>query len=247
MRRPRLLPTLASLLAFAFLLSLGNWQMARLEWKQSLMARVDSRLQASQIDLPPAGKWTMLAQADYDYRPVRLTGQFDHADELYWYAGAYAGRTGVQVITPFRLAGGGVVLVNRGFVPEALRDPSQRLQGQIRGAVTVSGLMRWPSSRSRFDAPDDPGQRLWFVKDLAAMSEQLGYATAPFFVELDANSTIAGGPVGGQTRVSFSNRHLEYALTWYGLAVTLVIVFILWQVLPSRRDGRDEASVPTDE
>ena len=235
MKRPQALPTIISLLAFVFLMSLGNWQMDRLEWKNSLMSRVDARLQSPSIPIPPAQTWGELSEIDYDYRRVHLQGRFDHSQELYWYAGAFQGRTGVQVITPFSLEGGDIILVNRGFVPDELREPSQRSVGQVNGMVTVTGVMRWPSLRSRFDAEDVLSQRLWFVKDLTSMADFLAIKSAPFFVELDTASSVSGGPIGGQTRVSFSNRHLEYALTWYGLGVTLVIIFILWQILPSRR------------
>ena len=246
-RYPQILPAMFSLLAFGVLMILGNWQMARLAWKEALIDRVETRLQAPQIMLPGAGVWSTLARDDFDYQPVRLTGRFDHDGEIHWYAGTFEGRTGVQVITPFLLEDGGVVLVNRGFVPDMLRSPEQRLQGQIGGVVSVSGLMRWPSERSRFDAPDDPEQGLFFVKDLDAMTASAGLVTAPFFVELDEKSSVAGGPAGGQTRVSFSNRHLEYALTWYGLAVTLVIIFILWQVVPSLGKRRDDGTALMDE
>ena len=246
MRRPNVLPSIISLLAFVFLLSLGNWQMDRLKWKQALMAKVETRLQAAEISLPPASSWVTLAQKDYDYHAVRLSGRFDHSQEIYWYAGAFQGRTGVQVITPFALEAGGVVLVNRGFVADSVRDPALRAQGQIDGLVTLTGLIRWPSARNQFDAPDAPDQRLWFVKDLESMTTHLDLDAAPFFVELDVISSVIGGPVGGQTRISFSNRHLEYALTWYGLAVTLVIIFILWQVLPSRRNTQGDDTSPMD-
>ncbi len=233
MKRPQFLPSVLSLCVLAVLIGLGNWQMARLDWKQKLIAKIDTRLSAPAISLASLTAWADLLEQDYDYQNVILVGRFDHAQEVYWYAGAHQFETGVHVITPFILQDGSIVLVNRGFVPERLHKPSTRVKGQIEGIVSVSGLMRWPSERTRFEMADNFDKRLWFVKDLPSMAAYLNIDVAPFFVELDAKSSALGGPKGAQTLVHFSNRHLEYAMTWYGLGLTLVIIFSLWQLMPT--------------
>jgi len=214
------------------LILLGNWQMARLAWKTELIERIETRLTAPIMALPPAAKWQSLEQSIYEYRRVQLSGRFDHSKEQFWYAPSKQGEVGVHVITPFHLINGAVVLVNRGFVPQEKRDPKTRLGGQIEGQVQIAGLLHWSGQRKWFNPPDEPDHNFWFVRDVAGMAKNIGLQAAPFFVDVD-NATppaLNALPMGGQTHIDLSNRHLGYALTWYGLALVLVIIFALWHL-----------------
>lgn len=234
--RFRLLPTLVCLPVFVFLVSLGNWQLDRLHWKKNLIAAVEARLSQPVRNIPAASDWQGLSASDHVYRPVFLEGVFDHRGEQFWFTHHEKHGPGYQVITPLVRAGRQVVMVNRGFVPVAQKDPGTRFEGQGKDTIRLEGLMVWPGRRSMFDPPDEPENSLWFVKDPAAMAENAGYGggnwqVAPFFV--DSRAPQAGtlpvkGPIGGQTRVDLPNRHLEYVVTWYGLALALVIIYVQW-------------------
>jgi surfeit locus 1 family protein len=235
--RSLVVPAIAALLSLGILVGLGAWQMSRLAWKNGLVAQVEQRTRAPAIPLPDRTAWPRMSAARDDYRKVTVTGRFRHDAEAYLYHVAgdsrQADRTrpqgqGYFVLTPLVTATGDTVLVNRGFVPTDRRDPATRPAGQLDGEVSVTGLIRFPEERGLFAAPDDPARRTFYTRDLTAIGRSLGLdpaATAPFSVDADATPVAGGLPVGGETRLVFANRHFEYALTWFGLALTLVGVF----------------------
>ena len=220
----------AIVVAFAILVSLGTWQAYRLEWKEALIAGIEARRHA-----PPAALDAVEKEAqsgtDIDYLPVAAAGTFDHAAEQYFFA-TDDGKVGYHVYTPLRLADGRTVFVNRGFVPEDLKDPAKRAEGQIDGAVTVRGLARakLAGKPSWLVPANEPARKLFFWKDLDAMAANAGVpagALVPFFIDADAAANPGGWPKGGVTQLDLPNNHLGYALTWYGLAAALVAVSVL--------------------
>lgn len=160
------------------------------------------------------------------YRHVRARGVFDHGAEALVQAVTERG-AGFWVLTPLRTAQG-IVLVNRGFVPENLRDPSRRAAGQVQGPVTVTGLLRMTEPRGAFLRSNDPAGNRWYSRDVAAIAgaRHLG-PVAPFFIDADAALNPGGYPVGGLTVVRFRNNHLVYALTWFALAGLCIAAFRL--------------------
>ncbi|MCZ0737821.1 SURF1 family protein [Phreatobacter sp. AB_2022a] len=247
-RHSLLLPGIAALVALTVLVGLGTWQLSRLAWKNELIAQVAARSHAAPAPLPPPASWPAMTAESDEYRRVSATGSFRHDAEAYLYFVAgdsrrageagHAQGQGYLVITPLVMADGRIVLVNRGFVPTDRRDPASRTQGQLPGVVTVTGLLRYPEARGLFAAPDDAARRLFYTRDIGAMAAALGLdrrQTAPFLIDADSADVPGGLPQGGQTRLVFPNRHLEYALTWYGLALTLVGVFIAFALQGRRR------------
>ena len=230
-----------ALAAFALLMSLGTWQMRRLAWKEDLIAKIEARVQAAPVALPDESTWAGLKADDYEYRHVSLRGTFDHAKEIFVFraSGPNEGlsQPGFVVMTPLRLDNGASVLVARGFVTEAFKDAAKRPQGQISGPVSLSGFMRAPEPRNNFTPTDSPDKGLWYTRDPAAMAATLSLPRpAPFSIDADATPLPGGWPKAGVTVVSIRNDHLAYALTWYGLAATLVALvgFVLWR---KRRRG----------
>jgi surfeit locus 1 family protein len=236
------LPGLVAALALGILLSLGTWQLSRLAWKQGLVAQVEERSTAPAIPLSGREGWGRMSPERDEYRRVTVTGRFRHEGEAYLYhvAGdsrqADRGRPqgqGYFVMTPLVTAGGDTVIVNRGFVPTERRDPATRTAGQVEGEMTVTGLVRYPETRGAFAAPDDPARRLFYTRDLVAMARVMGVnarMTAPFSIDAEDSAVPGGLPRGGETRLTFANRHLEYALTWFGLALTLIGVFAAFAI-----------------
>jgi len=228
----RLLPAaLAVLVVFMILIGLGTWQVERLAWKEDLITKVEARIHEPAQGAPAEADWPAINFEDHEYRHVTAQGRFRHDLEVQVYALVDAGPDGsggpgYWVITPLVQADGATILVNRGFVPIARKDPSTRAEGQVDGLVTVTGLLRMPEAAGLFTPESDPGKDSWFVRDPLAIAGAKGLLrTAPFLVDADAAPNPGGLPVGGLTRTAFPNRHLEYALTWYGLAATLVAVF----------------------
>lgn len=233
-REMRLLwPALAALAGFAFLVALGNWQMHRLDWKQGLIGSIAERQHAAPVTLALAEERASLG-GDVEYTRVKVEGQLLNDREIHLYALDDTYGPGFHVITPLRLADGTIALVNRGFVPNDLKDAGKRTAGQVAGDVTVTGLLRHGDVQTMFVPGNDPVRNIWYWRDIDAMAETLG-TEAPrvhrYVIDAEAEPAPPGGwPKGGVTRVELPNRHLEYALTWYGLAGTLVAVFIAFAV-----------------
>lgn len=220
---------LATLVAFAILVALGMWQLDRLAWKESLIAAIDQGLAKKPAPLEtPADAWKTLGREEY--RPVSVTGTFRHQDERHLFT-SQDGQTGWHIYTPLDTEGGHILFVNRGFVPDDLKDPATRPDGQVQGPVTVVGLVRTPGVQGSFEPDRDPAKNVWYWRDLAGMVGSLGEKGAwekmmPFFIDAVAEPETPGGwPKGGATRLEIPNRHLEYALTWFGLAGALIAVF----------------------
>jgi surfeit locus 1 family protein len=232
--RSLLAPTFAMLVAVAILMTLGTWQVQRLTWKQALIETATTRSAAPAGPLPVPETWERTDFDTLDYTPVSLTGRFLHDQELYVYAplsdpnGRFGG-SGVWVMTPLELTDGHFVLVNRGFVPDARRNPATRAEGQIAGTVTIEGLLRRREPRDWLSPADDVARNLWFIRDARVMARAIGLnpaRVAPFTVDARASATPPGGlPQAGETRLSFTNNHLNYAVTWYGLAVCAIAVY----------------------
>lgn len=140
-----------TLVGLAVLIGLGVWQLDRLEWKQGVITKIEERSSGAPISLDEAIAIARKGE-DPSYYRVRVEGRFDHAHERHLYAIA-DGKPGWHVITPLETPGGRMVLVNRGFVPEALKDPSSRPRGQIEGPVTVTGLVRRTEGPGLFTPP----------------------------------------------------------------------------------------------
>ncbi|WP_294532024.1 SURF1 family protein [uncultured Rhodoblastus sp.] len=223
---------LSTLLGVALLCGLGIWQLQRLHWKEAVLAQIAARLDAPATAPPDRENWERLDPDDYDYRRVRLTGTFDHAIESYLFrasaTGAAGDGPGYEILTPLRLADGSAVIVNRGFVPAELRDPERRTAGQIAGETTLTGLMRRPEARNWFTPADEPDKNLWFTRDPTALAAHWGLAgVAPFSIDADAAPNPGGWPKGGATVLKIPNNHLSYALTWFALAATLLVVAVV--------------------
>ena len=227
-----------ALLLLAALIALGTWQLQRKAWKEQLIAMLNERLAAPPGPLPPPATWSGLDRDDNEYRRVAFTGTFDDSEEALVYAAASAFRPDVSgpgywVFTPARLADGSAVMVNRGFVPQDLANPATRPGGHLTGPIELTGTLRWPDARSWFAPSDDPAHNLWFLRDPAAIAAAKGLnkdsvQIAPFYVEQEAPVPPGGFPQPGKLEVRLRNEHLQYVVTWYGLALVLVVVFAVW-------------------
>lgn len=223
--------------AFGLLLSLGTWQMQRLAWKEGLLAELDRNLKAEPLQLD-----RIISAAnsgdDIEYKPVTVSGTFDHSKEQHFFA-THEGRVGYYVYTPLTF-GQGVIFINRGFVPFDFKEPITRLDGQIEGFVTITGLARkMLDHKPSFLVPNNTlEQNIYYWKDLRAMAAnaELSYndpTLVKFFIDADVMSSPGTRPglypIGGVTIIDLPNNHLQYAFTWYGLAATLLVVVIYYR------------------
>jgi surfeit locus 1 family protein len=233
-RRSLLGLLIPSFIVFAILIGLGVWQLQRKAWKENLIASLDAQLAAAPVPLPARVTWPRLDPAANEYRRVTFRAAFDHAHEALVYAAPSAFRPdasgpGFWVLTPARLPDGGILFVNRGFVPDSRRDPATRADGQVSAPVDVTGVLRWPDTRHWFTPADEPSHNLWFSRDPVATAAAKGLGpVAPFYVEQEAPVPPGGLPQPGKIVVALPDNHLQYAVTWFGLAIVLAVMSTVW-------------------
>jgi surfeit locus 1 family protein len=209
------------------LLGLGTWQVQRLQWKEGLIAERNATLTAAPVPLPQ----TLDQARALEFHPVHAEGEFLNDHELYLNAQSFSGDQGFLVVTPFRLSDGRIVFIDRGFVPTNRKDPATRTAGQIMGPTTVTGLLRLPEPPGTFTPANEPQKNSWFSIDLPAMAQAAGIGSAlPFYVDADKTPVPGGWPQGGQTITDLPNDHLQYAITWYSLAVALIAIYIRFAI-----------------
>jgi surfeit locus 1 family protein len=229
--RGRVIATVVVVLAaLAILLSLGTWQVERLHWKEGLLADIAQRRAAPPVALSDI-EAIRKSGGDIEYRRVSVTGTFDHARERHFFA-TFGGQTGFYVYTPMTLADGRILFVNRGFVPYEMKDPKTRTAGEVADQQTVIGYarVRLGEKPSSIVPDNDLAKNIFYWKDLDAMASTTGIDASKvvqFFVDADGSIVNPGGwPKGGVTQFDLPNSHLQYAVTWYGLAVALVAVVV---------------------
>lgn len=175
-----------------------------------------------------------------EYEPVTITGHFLHEKEMFLgprglikpddkeTGGGLISQknasSGYLVVTPFKLDGRSeTILVNRGWVSRSQVKPEARLKGQVKGTTSLTGVVRQPEPRPQF-SPDHRTE-IFLYRDVPRMCNLTG--ADPYFIDAKYESTVEGGPIGGQTRVTLRNEHLSYIVTWYSLSA--FTAFLWWK------------------
>lgn len=220
-------PTALVLCCALILAGLGTWQLQRKQWKEALISSIAARVAAPPVPLAEAVARNADG-ADIDYLHVRATGQLRNDAERYLYAPGASG-PGWHVYTPLAIDAQRFVWVNRGFVPDAQRQPETHRRGLLEGEVAITGLIRAARARGAFQPANQPETNTWYWPDVQELSASLSPRghPLPFTIDADGLPEAPGGlPRGGVTRLVLTNPHLGYAATWYALAWALIAVYL---------------------
>jgi surfeit locus 1 family protein len=230
--RPLLWPTLMSLPILALALGLGGWQLERREWKRDILDRIAANQAAPAVPVDDLAKGDPLV---HEYGKAKLAGTFLNDKEFYLAARSLKDDVGLHVVVPVRTDRGALVMFDRGWIPSGKKDPASRAASRFDGRVEVVGVVRRSQKKPYFVPDNDPEKNFWFTVDVPLMRKLAGAAPDPrldaFFLEADATPNPGGVPVGGQTHLDIPNDHLQYAITWFGIALALVGVYLAyhWQ------------------
>ena len=236
---------LFTLAMVAVLIGLGLWQLQRRTDKHALIAALDERLAVAPVALPPASAWSALTPAKDEFRRVTFTATYAALPDAMVYSSGSGVRDdisgpGAWAFLPARLASGQTVIVNAGFVQNTMQDRAQQDRAANRlvtgQPVTLAGYLRFPEASGALTPREDVTKRLWFVRDVAAMARALNWGSvAPFYIDLESPVPGSGIPKPGPLHVHLKDDHLQYAITWFGLAAVMVIAFGFW--LRAQRRG----------
>ena len=214
-------PLLLGLIGAAILIGLGTWQMQRLAWKQDILQQIERRITADPVALPANPD-----QSRDQYLPVTVQGRYT-GEGLDVLASRKQQGAGFRVIAVLE-TDGRRVLVDRGFLPEPLRATPRPT-----GLVAIRGNLHWPQEVDGFTPPPDTNRGIWFARDLPAMAAALN--TEPVLVVVwgddPTDPAVQAMPVD---TTHIPNDHLQYAITWFLLAVvwlgmTALLVWRVWR------------------
>jgi surfeit locus 1 family protein len=221
----RLLPPLFVLGAVLTLLCFSYWQVQRLEWKQGLIAAYEAAAKAAPV---PIESREPLSREKDNYVHVTLRGKYLPEHELDLGGRRLYTKTGYHVLTPLKTSSGEVFLVNRGWVPVELKDPTKRPKTLTTKEVSVSGMIRYPEASGMFTPANHPEKNFWFTVDIAAMEKETGLKLMPFTVEIvDPQAKRDAFPTPSDGKVVLRNDHLGYAITWFCLAIAAGVIGFL--------------------
>jgi len=236
-----------TLLMVALCVGLGLWQLQRRVEKHALIAALTERLAASPAPLPQPAQWSALTPAKDEFRRVSFAATYQsHPDAMVYSSGSAVrddvGGPGTWAFLPARLPDGATVVINAGFVQNTMQDRAQQdravTQLVINAPVALTGYLRFPESAGTLTPAENISKRLWFTRDHLSMARALGWAeggkpVAPFYIDLEAPVPQNGIPKPGPLTVHLKDDHLQYAITWFGLAIAVLIAFgvgTLWVV-----------------
>lgn len=219
--KPKLIPTIFTILGLITLLSLSFWQFQRLNWKQGIINEIKQ-----QSELAPISLENNQILPQMLYRKVKLKGEFDHSKEIHMYGGSrqFKGEPGYYIITPIKLSDGSDVLVNRGWVPERLKDAGKRPATLVSGEVEITGNIMPSEQKTLYIHDNQPKRNLWFYINLDEIRDHLGLSINDFYVLVNDNPNIL--PRGRDLEPNLRNNHLGYALTWLFSAIALLVIYI---------------------
>lgn len=242
---------LTTLLMLAVLIGLGVWQLHRKDEKRALISALTERLAAAPMALPPAAQWPSFTPSRDEFKRVVFTAAIDPSKDAMVYSSGSGIRAdisgpGTWAFVPARLASGEKVVVNLGFVQNTLQDRGQQdraVKNLSRDAQMLTGYIRFPEHGGWFTPAEDAVKRLWFARDHEAMAKALGWGkVAPFYIDLESPVPTSSIPKPGPLSVQLKDNHLQYAITWFGLAAAVLIAFGFWMA-GHRKASRSAASL----
>lgn len=227
--RSLLVPAVVTLLGLAVLLGLGAWQLERKAWKEGLIATLERRLNDAPVALPPPAEWGAMTPDRWEFTRVRVRVQFLKQSDALVYTSGSAIRDDVKaagyfVFSPALGPEGRQLVVNRGYVPA-------RAYPAASGVIEIVGAVRFPEQPSWFVSAHDAAGDIWTVRDSTLMAKVKGWGeAAPFYIEQESPVPAGGLPHPAPLKVRLRNEHLQYAITWFGLAVVLAVIFAVWAI-----------------
>ena len=197
--------------------SLGTWQLYRLQWKSELISEIAFGLDSNPIEYSNSIK--------KNYQRVISDGSYNFKDQIYLYSLNEKGKPGFDVITPFETLGKEIVLVNRGWIPKKFKELTKI--NSIQGNTKITGLLRKIYKANMFKPDNDINNNIWFSVNLEDLEKFTGKKFGNFIIYLEDQEMKA--PLPRKITVDVPNNHLKYAITWYSIAISILLYYLYFR------------------
>ncbi|WP_170362515.1 SURF1 family protein [Ruegeria arenilitoris] len=200
----------------AILLSLGFWQMQRLTWKQGVLSEIDTRITAAPVALPDS-----VSPEDDKYLPVTISGEMEPG-EIHVLVSVKLVGAGYRIIQRFSTEDR-TILVDRGFVPTTAKQAERQV-----GQMEVTGNLHWPDEVDGYTPEPDMESNIWFARDVPKLAAALEAEPVLLIARTQTDPGVTPLPVDS---AGIPNDHLQYAITWFGLALVWAAMtgYFLWR------------------
>ena len=232
--KPMFWPSIFSFFVFVMLLSFGTWQVKRLYWKEALIERYLEQSQSNPVVNPSDLKINNINE----FKSIQFKGNFLHENEIYITGKTYEGNAGFHVVTPLKLTNKKIILVNRGWVSEGYKNPNKRKFSLTKGNVKLKGIIRYPQKKGYFVPANDGNNGFWFTivpnQIFNYIKINTNFVVKDYYIDALRLGEKITLPIGVDGKPNLRNQHLSYAITWYGLALSLLFVYFSYHASSGR-------------
>lgn len=223
-RQVQLLPLLLTILAFVILLSLGFWQIARLQEKELFLSSMKNNLNNPPIDIKTLSGNKL-------YAKIRANGYFLVGKNLHLYGrrSMSTEKDGYYLVTPFQTDDNKIILVVLGWFAGRHK---KNIDNIIDNSMEITGVIL-PSEKTKlFVLDNDVKNNVWFTLDLTQASDVLGLKLEDFYLVMEGNNNRSDilKSLSIENLLNVRNNHLEYAITWFALAISLAVIFVIYHL-----------------
>ena len=219
--KPKFVPLVSFLIALLILLSLSLWQVKRLVWKTNLIEQ-----RVSNFEGEPKNLFDIKKPNENEFKKVFIEGQLLNNFEFFMPALSKNGNNGFHIIVPMEVEKKKLILFDTGWVPLAKKEKNKRLNNLIKEKKIFTAVIRLPGRKGYFQPDNDNIKNFWFFVEPKLMEETISMKLEDRFYLEAVDNGPNGYPLGNQTRIYLRNNHLQYAITWFLIALSLIGVFI---------------------
>ncbi|MAW97913.1 MAG: hypothetical protein CL571_03555 [Alphaproteobacteria bacterium] len=219
--KPKFVPLVSFVIALLILLSLSLWQVKRLVWKTNLIEQ-----RVSNFEGEPKNLFDIKKPNENEFKKVFIEGQLLNNLEFFMPALSKNGNNGFHIIVPMEVEKKKLILFDTGWVPLAKKEKNKRLNNLIKEKKIFTAVIRLPGRKGYFQPDNDNIKNFWFFVEPKLMEETISMKLEDRFYLEAVDNGPNGYPLGNQTRIYLRNNHLQYAITWFLIALSLIGVFI---------------------
>jgi surfeit locus 1 family protein len=196
------------------LVSLGSWQLYRLNWKLDLINKIEDSLKNSPVELSNIDK--------KDYLRIKTSGNIDFKKQIYLYSLNVNGKPGFEVINPIVIKNKNY-LINRGWIPFDKKEKSEINKVDINNII---GTLKIQSKANSFKPKNDIEKNYWFTLDRADIFKYTGKDFSKYIIYLNGDYKL---PKPKVITAKISNNHKKYAITWFSMAISILFIYLYFR------------------